>query len=163
MTPSKLLSFLVIMLIETASMDNILATTIQDGASLDRKGNKDGINLKENSNNLPYVEGEESTNSLQGVGRFLTGASNLVPKTCDKSPKVCLEEGSPGPHCCKKLCVNFETDRSNCGACGKKCKYSELCCKGKCVNIWTDDKHCGGCNKKCNKGERCVYGMCGYA
>ncbi|RVW46041.1 Stigma-specific STIG1-like protein 1 [Vitis vinifera] len=72
-------------------------------------------------------------------------------------------QGSAGKYCCKKKCVNVRTDRLNCGACGKKCRYSEICCKGECVNPSSDRRNCGGCGKKCKKGSLCVHGMCSYS
>lgn len=113
--------------------------------------------------NLPYkAESEQTTtNSLRTTSRFL--ASRPPVMRCDKYPKVCLSEGSSGPYCCKKKCVDLEADRVNCGWCGKKCRYSEICCNGKCVNPRSDKNNCGSCNNSCNKGSSCVYGMCSYA
>nr|POE61325.1 stigma-specific stig1-like protein 3 [Quercus suber] len=106
---------------------------------------------------------EQEAASLRGVGRFLSQYHQPAKMTCNKFPRVCRLKNSPGRDCCNKKCVNVITDRMNCGACGRKCKYSEICCKGKCVNTSFDKRHCGGCNKKCKKGELCVYGMCNYA
>ncbi|KAF5729080.1 putative Stigma-specific Stig1 family protein [Tripterygium wilfordii] len=112
----------------------------------------------------PFLEDDDDTASGHqehiSLGRFLR---QRVPMKCNKNPRICRAEGSPGRDCCKKKCVNVKTDRHNCGMCGKKCKYSEICCKGKCVKPMYDKKHCGGCNNKCNKGSACVYGMCSYA
>ncbi|KAL3740784.1 hypothetical protein ACJRO7_021979 [Eucalyptus globulus] len=83
--------------------------------------------------------------------------------TCDKYPRVCRATGSPGPDCCNKQCVDVATDRLNCGACRKRCKYGEMCCHGKCVNPSVDEKHCGRCGNKCSKGSSCVHGLCNYA
>ncbi|XP_050369024.1 stigma-specific STIG1-like protein 1 [Argentina anserina] len=83
--------------------------------------------------------------------------------TCNKFPGICYTRGSPGPHCCKKKCVNVLTDKLNCGKCGKKCKYSEVCCKGKCVNPSFNRSHCGGCNNRCEAGGFCAFGLCNYA
>ncbi|XP_031274964.1 stigma-specific STIG1-like protein 1 [Pistacia vera] len=108
---------------------------------------------------------EELTTSLRGVNRLLAqqnlAANNM---TCDQFPRVCRQmKSSPGPDCCKKKCVNVETDKLNCGMCGYTCKYTEICCKGQCVNASFDNRNCGGCGKKCKRGEYCVYGMCNYA
>ncbi|CAL8144979.1 unnamed protein product [Prunus armeniaca] len=83
--------------------------------------------------------------------------------TCDKNPKVCQASGSAGPDCCNKKCVDTNTDRANCGKCGRKCNYSEICCKGKCVDPNSDNENCGSCNNTCKKGTSCAYGMCSYA
>ncbi|KAK1422579.1 hypothetical protein QVD17_17862 [Tagetes erecta] len=110
---------------------------------------------------------------------------------CDIYPRVCRARGGVAPDCCKKKCVNVETDclncgscgkkcksgetcckgkcvdlwssRSNCGLCGMKCRYNETCCKGKCRNIYFDNKNCGACHNKCKHGESCAFGMCNYA
>ncbi|KAJ6892480.1 hypothetical protein NC651_025623 [Populus alba x Populus x berolinensis] len=79
-------------------------------------------------------------------------------------PRICQAKGSPGPHCCKKKCVNVLADRLNCGLCGKKCKYNEICCNGKCVNPSFNRRHCGACNNSCGgNGNLCVLGLCNYA
>ncbi|KAL9346956.1 hypothetical protein Peur_061809 [Populus x canadensis] len=115
---------------------------------------------KENSGHL-QTESQETTSSLRGTNRVL--AQTRAFMTCDKNPRVCRVQGSPGPDCCKKMCVNQMTDWFNCGKCGKKCRYTEICCKGKCVNPMYNKTHCGGCNNKCKKGSACQYGMCSYA
>ena len=102
----------------------------------------------------------------RGVSRSL--AHHKKPKnrrlTCNKSPGICHAKGSPGPHCCKKKCVNVLADRLNCGLCGKKCKYNEICCNGKCVNPSFNRRHCGACNNSCGgNGNLCVLGLCNYA
>ncbi|OVA03411.1 Stigma-specific protein Stig1 [Macleaya cordata] len=84
-------------------------------------------------------------------------------KNCNKFPMICQAKGSPGPHCCKKKCVNVLKDRQNCGLCGKKCKYTEICCRGKCVNPSFDKRHCGGCSNRCNGDGFCAFGLCNYA
>ncbi|PRQ31931.1 putative stigma-specific protein Stig1 [Rosa chinensis] len=89
--------------------------------------------------------------------------THTVRLTCNKFPRICYTKGSPGPHCCKKKCVNVLTDKLNCGKCGKKCKYSEVCCKGKCVNPSFNRTHCGGCNNRCKDGGFCAFGICNYA
>ncbi|ONI13695.1 hypothetical protein PRUPE_4G239000 [Prunus persica] len=43
-------------------------------------------------------------------------------------------EGSAGPDCRNKKCVDMRTDISNCGSCGKRCSSSEICCNAHCVN-----------------------------
>ncbi|XP_047340483.1 stigma-specific STIG1-like protein 1 [Impatiens glandulifera] len=107
---------------------------------------------------------DDGLSSLRGVGRLLyQKASPHQAMTCNKYPRVCRTKGSQGPDCCKKKCVNTDTDKLNCGMCGKKCKYPEICCNGKCVNPLNDRNNCGGCKKKCKKGLKCGYGMCNYA
>uniref|UniRef100_A0A7N0RFA5 Stigma-specific Stig1 family protein n=1 Tax=Kalanchoe fedtschenkoi TaxID=63787 RepID=A0A7N0RFA5_KALFE len=88
-------------------------------------------------------EEEVGLGLIRGTGRMLAGHQKKM--TCDKYPRVCRVAGSPGRDCCKKKCVNVDSDRANCGRCGKKCKFSEACCKGKCVNVLRDNKNCGRC------------------
>ncbi|KAK2999190.1 hypothetical protein RJ639_023029 [Escallonia herrerae] len=116
---------------------------------------------KETSSDVSFLANEKQE-SLRGSNRFLA-QNPRATVTCDKYPRVCRAKGSPGRDCCRKKCVNVETDRLNCGRCGRKCKYSEICCEGKCVNPRFNKGHCGGCNNKCKKGSSCTYGMCSYA
>ncbi|KAK4259038.1 hypothetical protein QN277_005414 [Acacia crassicarpa] len=102
---------------------------------------------------------EEEPKSVRGfTNRFLAGINY-----CKINPRVCLEEGSAGPDCCKNKCVNVEIDSSNCGKCGKKCPHQKICCEGKCVNPMNNKKHCGKCGNKCEETSSCLYGMCSYA
>ncbi|KAF9672100.1 hypothetical protein SADUNF_Sadunf11G0005600 [Salix dunnii] len=146
------LLFLLAMLISLLAITTLSATPTQD-VSFDHE---DQVN-----SDLPQPESRETTSSLRGPNRFL--AQTRAFMTCDKNPKVCRAQGSLGPDCCKKKCVNKTTDWFNCGNCGKKCKYTEICCGGQCVNPMHSKKHCGGCNNKCKKGSACQYGMCSYA
>ncbi|KAK9938594.1 hypothetical protein M0R45_015322 [Rubus argutus] len=119
----------------------------------------------DDSLNSPENESESNSSFLHGNGRSLRQKmrTRTVRMTCNKFPRICYTKGSPGPHCCKKKCVNVLTDRVNCGKCGKKCKYSEVCCKGKCVNPSFNRSHCGGCNNRCQVGGFCAFGLCNYA
>ncbi|KAF5728416.1 hypothetical protein HS088_TW21G00563 [Tripterygium wilfordii] len=114
------------------------------------------------------LDDEEVSSSYEhGFGRFL-GQRRLIrhrgrPMKCNKFPRICGGKGSPGPHCCKKRCVNVLRDSANCGRCGKKCKYNEVCCDGKCVNPSFNRRHCGGCNNMCSNGGFCAFGLCNYA
>ncbi|KDP39165.1 hypothetical protein JCGZ_00922 [Jatropha curcas] len=102
--------------------------------------------------------------SEHGFGRVLAQKKRKARQiTCDKYPRICRAKGSPGPYCCKKKCVNVLSDRLNCGACGKKCKYNQICCNGKCVNPSFNRNHCGGCSNRCKNGGFCAFGLCNYA
>ncbi|KAG9158485.1 hypothetical protein Leryth_016138 [Lithospermum erythrorhizon] len=114
------------------------------------------------ASNIITLFADEETSNNAHFGRVLRGGYRAV-QTCDKYPRVCSASGSPGPDCCKKKCVNVSYDGSNCGNCGKKCKFGQLCCKGKCVNVFNDEKNCGKCSNKCKKGNQCVKGICNYA
>ncbi|KAJ6725227.1 hypothetical protein OIU85_023080 [Salix viminalis] len=147
------LFFLLAMLISLLAITTLSATPTQVVSFPDHFDNKD--------HKANYDLPRQTTSSLRGTSRFL--AQTRAFMTCDKNPKVCRAQGSPGPDCCKKMCVNEKTDRFNCGKCGKKCKYTEICCGGQCVNPMYSKKHCGRCNNKCKKGKACQYGMCSYA
>ncbi|KAK9089730.1 hypothetical protein Scep_028812 [Stephania cephalantha] len=110
-------------------------------------------------------DSSEYSSSLHDHSRFLAQKKPKRPRrlTCNKFPRICGAKGSPGPHCCKKRCVNVLIDRNNCGMCGKKCKYNQICCGGKCVNPSFNKKHCGGCNNRCESGGFCAFGLCNYA
>lgn len=98
------------------------------------------------------------SSSLRGGSRFLGQRPRL---TCDNYPKACESKGNSV--CCNKKCVNVKTDKLNCGACGKKCKFSEICCNGRCVNPSANKNHCGGCGNSCQEGGFCSFGMCSYS
>ncbi|XP_044479987.1 stigma-specific STIG1-like protein 2 [Mangifera indica] len=95
--------------------------------------------------------------------RFLSEVKNpRAADHCHKDNEVCYAQGK-NTTCCNNKCMNLKTDENNCGACKKKCKYTEACCRGECVNLSFDKRHCGYCNNRCLKGEYCVYGLCDYA
>ena len=103
---------------------------------------------------------ETSTNGKLAQYNTTTPRASM---TCNVFPRVCRAAGSPGPDCCRKRCVNVETDARNCGQCGRKCRYGEVCCRGRCVNVLFDPRNCGWCKNRCKKGGHCKYGMCDYA
>ncbi|KAI8525079.1 hypothetical protein RHMOL_Rhmol13G0199900 [Rhododendron molle] len=80
--------------------------------------------------------------------------------TCDKYPGVCTVAGSVKQNCCKKTCVNLNTDNLNCGECGHQCKLGKQCCKGHCFNIQTNRSNYGMCGYKCLNNEHCCNGKC---
>ncbi|KAG6573172.1 Protein GRIM REAPER, partial [Cucurbita argyrosperma subsp. sororia] len=126
-------------------------------------GSEVETNNKENDERFDHLPSTDSDNSpLRGL-LFNFQSLQKARLTCNMYPRVCRAKGSPGPDCCKKKCVNVETDRNNCGMCGNKCKYSRICCNGRCVNPMFNKKHCGGCGNECSKGSSCAYGMCDYA
>ncbi|KAL0346060.1 UNVERIFIED_CONTAM: Stigma-specific STIG1-like protein 2 [Sesamum radiatum] len=83
---------------------------------------------------------------------------------CHKDNEICdyILEGRNAT-CCNNKCMDLGYDSNNCGACKKKCAFTESCCRGECVNLAYDKRHCGSCNKKCMPGGYCIYGMCDYA
>ncbi|XP_044473637.1 stigma-specific STIG1-like protein 2 [Mangifera indica] len=95
--------------------------------------------------------------------RFLAEVKNpRAADHCHKDNTVCQAQGKNAT-CCNNKCMDLSTDENNCGACKKKCKFTEACCRGQCVNLAFDKRHCGFCNNRCLKGEYCVYGLCDYA
>ncbi|BFG29634.1 hypothetical protein CerSpe_159080 [Prunus speciosa] len=108
--------------------------------------------------------------SSKRVSRFLAEkdlvARNLrAAPQCKKDYDICqyLTPANKKWTCCNKKCVDLSEDKDNCGACKKKCKYTQSCCRGQCVDLAFDKRHCGRCNHPCKHGAYCVYGLCGYA
>lgn len=88
-----------------------------------------------------------------------------VPESCDAPRQRC--DG---------VCVDPQSDRRNCGACGVACARFEQCAAGRCecqpgatqcgstcVNTTFDTEHCGGCNQRCAAGSLCLDGVCSCA
>ncbi|KAG5607138.1 hypothetical protein H5410_028630 [Solanum commersonii] len=84
---------------------------------------------------------------------------------CHKDNEICttLEIGGTNTTCCNNKCIDLLYNDHNCGACKKKCPFTETCCRGECVNLSFDKRHCGYCNNRCMTGGYCFYGMCDYA
>jgi hypothetical protein len=76
---------------------------------------------------------------------------------------------------CGEVCVNTDTSRNNCGACGNVCDPIEQCeegacvcpldegaleCDGVCVDPLTDSLNCGGCGNACEAPAFCAGGDC---
>ncbi|OIT36016.1 stigma-specific stig1-like protein 2 [Nicotiana attenuata] len=82
---------------------------------------------------------------------------------CHKDNEIChLLEGRNST-CCNNKCMDLGYDDHHCGACKRKCRFTETCCRGECVNLSFDKRHCGYCNSRCMPGGYCFYGMCDYA
>ncbi|KAK4793833.1 hypothetical protein SAY86_011827 [Trapa natans] len=100
------------------------------------------------------------------ISRFLAVNTTNPRATvhCKKDNIICsiLVGGSGRDRCCQNTCVDVLTSRNNCGACKKKCKFTETCRRGQCVMTAFDKRHCGKCNDRCPAGQLCVYGMCNY-
>ncbi|MCD7466020.1 hypothetical protein HAX54_002344 [Datura stramonium] len=98
--------------------------------------------------------------------RFLAEQKNpRAADHCHKDNEVCraLEIGGKNTTCCNNKCVDLSYDDRNCGACKKKCPFTETCCRGECVNLSFDKRHCGYCNNRCMTHGYCFYGICDYA
>lgn len=77
------------------------------------------------------------------------------------SEEICAE----GRTICDSICVDLDTSRSHCGACGRSCEGEEVCvegscvlicdegleaCEGACVNLDRDPENCGQCGTVCD-------------
>ncbi|XVF03815.1 hypothetical protein REPUB_Repub05bG0025500 [Reevesia pubescens] len=122
------------------------------------------INPFDSSTTFPNAD-QPLTLPSKRVSRFLQQEARnpRAADHCHKDEEVCYLQGGYNPTCCNNKCVDLATDDKNCGACKRKCKFTQVCCRGECVNISFDKRHCGACNHRCNPGEYCVYGMCNYA
>lgn len=96
--------------------------------------------------------------------------------TCkDSELNYCKDQANP--------CVNFKTDKYNCGGCGLQCISSNsmvedttcvdgqciyrcsegnFLCGDKCVDLSSDTTNCGACGNKCAPGETCFDGSCAF-
>ncbi|PON62712.1 Stigma-specific protein [Parasponia andersonii] len=99
------------------------------------------------------------------VSRFLAKKDEKKPRAgdhCHKNKKKC-KAGGANLTCCHNKCMDLLYDNHNCGACKRKCKYTQACCKGKCVDLAFEKGHCGQCDIRCKHEQYCIYGMCDYA
>ncbi|KAF5730533.1 hypothetical protein HS088_TW19G00124 [Tripterygium wilfordii] len=128
------------------------------------------------SNTLPTLKHQTQTplpsSSSKRVSRFLAENKGKNPRAadhCHKDNQVCQVQDEldynnyRNATCCNNKCVDLGYDDQNCGACKKKCKFTQACCRGECVYLSLDKRHCGGCHNRCPLREFCVYGMCEYA
>ncbi|KAL5802423.1 hypothetical protein ACOSQ4_030728 [Xanthoceras sorbifolium] len=115
------------------------------------------ISAEDHENNLVFPS------KLRRTSRFLEEVKNpRAADHCHKDNEVCFSQNRNST-CCNNKCMDLSTDQHNCGACKRKCKFTEACCRGQCVNLSFDKRHCGYCNNRCKPGQYCVYGMCDYA
>jgi hypothetical protein len=118
-----------------------------------------------------------STTHCGGCGRpcfFANAAATCASGTCALGACTtgfanCDSNGSNG---CEAA---LQSDRNNCGACGRQCASGEVCsagvctvqcqsgqsnCSGSCVNTATDRANCGTCGTACAAGRICQGGTC---
>ena len=96
----------------------------------------------------------------------------LAAAGCSTSAVVCRE----GTDRCGVGCADYQSDRTNCGACGVACQSSQVCSAGACVCqpgstacgatcavLSSDPKNCGACGTSCAAGQVCEGGQCKVA
>ncbi len=89
-----------------------------------------------------------------------------------------IEDASGSPSCetCGGiLCVDLQSDESNCGACGSPCGDGRVCAAGACIDpceegttlcgdgcfdLATSGDNCGRCGHACAPGTTCQAGVC---
>lgn len=65
-------------------------------------------------------------------------------------PGECSPACGAGETCCDGMCVNLQTDRNNCNACGSVCAGADDgCCSGACRSL-LDGTNCGVCGRDCS-------------
>jgi len=118
------------------------------------------------------------------VGQYCSeGQCRDYIKVSNPVENVCTIQGKTA---CGGYCVDTQTDRNNCGACGTKCRMMQSCyqgqcknfarvnatrinaceiqgktsCGGACTDTQTDPGNCGSCGKQCSPTETCSQGQC---
>lgn len=74
---------------------------------------------------------------------------------CESCTTPCEDEGLA---CCSGSCVDDQSDRNHCGACGNACAAGEFCCEGRCIT--STDENCGACGNACGASELCCSDRC---
>lgn len=98
---------------------------------------------------------------------LLSVGTALWLMACPPTGVVC----KPGTAPCGTGCIDPNSDRRNCGACGTTCVVDQDCnsgecqcragtalCDGLCVSTDYDAKNCGGCGAACAAGQVCEKG-----
>ena len=106
-----------------------------------------------------------------------TDAPNAVEARQESDDEIVLA-CPEGETRCSNVCVNPQTDATNCGRCGTTCTATQACvdgsctaagtacpdgqsrCGATCVNTATDVFNCGTCGQLCTLVEDCVNGQC---
>ncbi|KAJ3253325.1 hypothetical protein HDU77_004627 [Chytriomyces hyalinus] len=83
-------------------------------------------------------------------------------KCCGTTANMCLNDPS-GPNCImpgdKPICVNFSSDKNNCGKQGVACTKGD-CKGGNCLDFTNDAANCGGRDKTCDADSECNNSNC---
>ena len=93
-------------------------------------------------------------------GRTCRRAANGTSCGANKRCRGGACECQPGFSRCGRTCVDVQSDRRHCGACGRSCGAGETCCGGVCANLQSNVRHCGGCGSACPLNELCTAGTC---
>jgi hypothetical protein len=93
----------------------------------------------------------------------------------------CVLSCAPGLANCSGTCRDLQSDRANCGTCGRACASGEVCgsgtctlscpsgqtaCSGVCATLSSDRNNCGTCGRVCSDPTNafgfCSSSTCGY-
>ena len=115
----------------------------------------------------------DTDNTASDTDNTASDADNTASDTDDtvETDSGVLAGCPSGTTDCDGQCIDLETDRLNCGACGVVCAAGEICdgsgvcelscqegledCGGTCTNLATDRLNCGACGVECAAGEVC--------
>ncbi|MFO0650036.1 MAG: hypothetical protein U0326_27695 [Polyangiales bacterium] len=113
--------------------------------------------------------------------RCTAGACRVVCPTGQVACTVGTRSGDAGADAAAlpEVCVLPDTDRANCGMCGRACASGEVCSAGMCTTTCAaalttcgtgdarfcadtsrDPANCGMCGRACAPGQACASGMC---
>lgn len=109
-----------------------------------------------------------------GVACNTDGGAQVCSAT-DAGVGACLANCTGTQTRCGSSCVQLQSDRDHCNACGNACAALEVCtagacmcgpgstkCGTACVNTATSAQHCGACNNACENSQTCHNGKCAY-
>lgn len=94
-------------------------------------------------------------------------ASCGINQICQSGTCLSCGSGPLLPNRCDNGCVDWNTDRNNCGSCAFTCGTKQICqgsmcqpcagaspdrCNNECVDLTSSAEHCGTCAKDCTNG-----------
>lgn len=112
------------------------------------------------------------------------GLCTLLAAEASSETDILLDCGALDLADCGGVCVDLQSDRTNCGTCGNPCTEVEDClsgicagvveemplvdcsalglssCGGACLDLQTDAGNCGACGNPCPAGFACCGGVC---
>ncbi|XP_073158825.1 stigma-specific STIG1-like protein 1 [Henckelia pumila] len=119
----------------------------------------------DNSLEREPVSTDKMSRFLEHKGRLPNPRAATVH--CKKDHEKChhiISGNGRNTTCCNNKCIDLWYDKNNCGACKKKCDFTDECCRGECVNLAFDKRHCGFCHYRCKMTPGyCIFGICDYA